>query len=407
MIFKRGIGKKKWYWMDNTVNGIRYREPLKTQNWQEAVQKERDRLLEIAQGKAGARGPAARQTFNCAADDYIKERQLHSAEKTCRTDRERSQALRDAFGGLSLKKITAKLILDYQMTRNDAGISGRTINLEVGLLRRILKKNKQWSRIAEDVRMLPEQPKEARVLAQEQKQKLLEIARTRDEWQVAYCAAVLALNTTSRSCELRGLRWNAVDWTAMTITIRRQSTKTDAGATVIPLNADALVALMELRDRAEKLGSRDADHFVLPSCEHGHFDGTRPMKSWRTAWRSLTRAVSCPNCGTIQRPAAICKNEECDADIKDLKSAFLGLRFHDLRHQAVTELAEHGLSDQTIMAIAGHVSRKMLEHYSHIRLEAKRQALAGLASGALEGLTSQSTSQNEKPAEAGFVTHSF
>ena len=27
------------------------------------------------------------------------------------------------------------------------------------------------------------------------------------------------------------------------------------------------------------------------------------------------------------------------------------------------------------MAIAGHVSREMLEHYSHIRLEAKRKAL--------------------------------
>src|SRR5262249_35518545 len=151
MIFKRGTGKKKWYWMDNTVNGIRYREPLKTQNWQEALQKERDRLLEIAQGKAGARCPAAKHTFNCATDAYIEERMLHSAEKTCRTDKERSQALRNAFGELPLKKITANLILDYQKTRTGAGISGRTINLEVGLLRRILKRSKQWSRIADDV----------------------------------------------------------------------------------------------------------------------------------------------------------------------------------------------------------------------------------------------------------------
>jgi hypothetical protein len=30
------------------------------------------------------------------------------------------------------------------------------------------------------------------------------------------------------------------------------------------------------------------------------------------------------------------------------------------------------------MAIAGHVSREMLEHYSHIRLEAKRKALESL-----------------------------
>ena len=32
----------------------------------------------------------------------------------------------------------------------------------------------------------------------------------------------------------------------------------------------------------------------------------------------------------------------------------------------------------TIMGIAGRVSREMLEHYSHIRLEAKRKALEGL-----------------------------
>jgi hypothetical protein len=55
------------------------------------------------------------------------------------------------------------------------------------------------------------------------------------------------------------------------------------------------------------------------------------------------------------------------------------LRFHDLRHHAITELAESRASDATIMAIAGHVSRQMLEHYSHVRLDLKRKALDGLA----------------------------
>ena len=92
MIYKRGTGKQKLFWMDITVNGVRYREPLKTSNWRDAVRKERARITEIDQGKAGVRGPAARQTFNAAVDLYIEERQLHSAEKSCRTDRERSQA---------------------------------------------------------------------------------------------------------------------------------------------------------------------------------------------------------------------------------------------------------------------------------------------------------------------------
>jgi hypothetical protein len=62
-----------------------------------------------------------------------------------------------------------------------------------------------------------------------------------------------------------------------------------------------------------------------------------------------------------------------------LTRAGLKIRFHDLRHTCITKLAESVTSDQTIMAIAGHVSRKMLEHYSHIRMEAKRIALDAIA----------------------------
>jgi hypothetical protein len=37
-----------------------------------------------------------------------------------------------------------------------------------------------------------------------------------------------------------------------------------------------------------------------------------------------------------------------------------------------------GAGDQTIMDIAGHVSRHMLKHYSHIRMQAKRNALEAI-----------------------------
>ena len=58
-----------------------------------------------------------------------------------------------------------------------------------------------------------------------------------------------------------------------------------------------------------------------------------------------------------------------------MKDAGLQMRFHDLRHCCITKLAESQASEQTIMAIAGHLSRTMLEHYSHIRMAAKRTAL--------------------------------
>jgi len=65
--------------------------------------------------------------------------------------------------------------------------------------------------------------------------------------------------------------------------------------------------------------------------------------------------------------------------MKGIKSPLSGLRFHDLRHHAITELAESQASDSTIMAIAGHVSPEMLQHYSHVRIQAKRTALDGIS----------------------------
>jgi hypothetical protein len=76
-----------------------------------------------------------------------------------------------------------------------------------------------------------------------------------------------------------------------------------------------------------------------------------------------------------------------------IKSPFDGFRFHDLRHQAITELAESKASDSTIMSIAGHVSRKMLAHYSHVRLDAKRNALDALTMGRGKDADSERTSK--------------
>src|SRR5262245_31626114 len=61
-----------------------------------------------------------------------------------------------------------------------------------------------------------------------------------------------------------------------------------------------------------------------------------------------------------------------------------GLRLHDLRHQAITAMAEAGASDATLMAVAGHMSRRMLEHRSHVRMAAKRMVLDKLESGLMD-----------------------
>ncbi len=221
----------------------------------------------------------------------------------------------------------------------------------LGVLRGVLKRAKRWYLLAEDIRSLPVNRNVGRALSYEEKVRLVKTAASRPEWESARSAMTLALNTTMRACEIKGLQWRDVSLMDRTLTIRRS--KTVAGQRVIPLNADAWTCILGLWERAKRFNGGSPDHFVFPACEGGKIDPVNPQKSWRSAWRSLRKAAGLTN-----------------------------LRFHDLRHHAITELAESQASEQTVMAIAGHVSPQMLEHYSHVRLEAKRRALDALSATA-------------------------
>jgi integrase len=51
---------------------------------------------------------------------------------------------------------------------------------------------------------------------------------------------------------------------------------------------------------------------------------------------------------------------------------------HDLRHHFISALAQTQAPDATIQAIGAHHSRKMLDHYSHVRSKSKRRAVEAL-----------------------------
>jgi len=377
-LYKRG----KTWWTDFSMNGMRYRESLDTSDWREAQAKEKELITQASQGKLAVGSQQfGRMAFSNASDLYLVEKMPYLAPHSIQTEKERLKPLKVHFGAIALNRILGGSVRQYVIARKAANLSNRTINMEVACLARILRRAKRWHLIAEEIKPLPERRNVGRALSCEEKITLIDVARKKSEWQLARLAAVLALNTTMRAGEIRALQWRDLNVVQKTLTIRRS--KTEAGERVIPLNEDAWAAVLELRERANLLfGSQpDPSWYVFP---HGEGQGpiakpkgrpgpavsvkpdpTRPMSSWRTAWRSLTRVAGLP-----------------------------GLRFHDLRHHAITELAESDASEQTIMAIAGHVSPKMLTHYSHVRLEAKRRALDALSGGAKEEVTTQGTSQN-------------
>jgi integrase len=327
------------------VDGRRFRQSLETSDWREAQAKEKTLIAAAKQGKLSASSEDfARLLFEEAAVKYLDGRLPELAESSRQKERQLLVKPKERFRGKRLRDITAEDILEYRQSRTGAGVGPAIINMEVGVIRRMLKRAKRWSMIADDVRPLKEPKSIGRALSYEQKVRLLHAADSNPEWQNARLAMTVALCTTMRGVEIKHLHWQDVDLLRNSFTVRRS--KTDAGLRSIPMNDDARAAVLELWERAKAFGGTKPEHFLFPACEHGHIDPDRCQKSWRTSWRKLTEA----------------------AGIK-------GFRFHDCRHHAITELAESQASDSTIMALAGHVSRKMLEHYSHVRQEAKREAV--------------------------------
>ncbi|MGA9039750.1 MAG: site-specific integrase [Terriglobales bacterium] len=358
-LVKRG---KTWH-THFVVNGLRFRQSLGTTDWREAQSQEKKLIAEASEGKLTHNSTTlARLPFGQAADDYVSARKLELASASQAKEKQLLVQLRAYFRQESLKTLTIKRITDYRTWRAEQKVGPATLNAELGILRRILKRAKLWARVADDIKPLKEPSTIGRAITDEEMQRLLKTAVMRPEWETAYLAAILCLNTTARGCELKSLQWYDVDLFARTLAIRKS--KTAAGERVVPLTDVAISALARLRRRAEGFGTVEPSHYVfagfVPKFTFSgkkvidyritSFDPTRYVKSWRTAWRTLTK-----------------------------KADLAGFRFHDLRHCAITQLAENGTSDSTIMAIAGHVSRRMLERYSHVRMEAKRTAMDGLA----------------------------
>lgn len=381
MIYKRN----KTFHTDVTVNGVRYRQSLETTDWKEAQRRQKELIRSILEGKAA--GPATHGSFASlrladALAEFIKGRVGRVAPRTTQIDRERSTVLERIMGDVPVRKIDAKAIRDYQDKREAEGVSGRTVNLEVTLIRQVLKRAKRWSVIADDVVNLPEsRTVVGRVLTQEQKRLLFATAASKPEWDVAYCAAVIAVNTTCRKVEVLNLRWADVDLFEGVMSIHRS--KTEAGHRSIPLNREALAAFARLRQRSETFGGGAPEHPVFPTCEHGIIDLSRPQVDFRTAWRSLVKSTG-RKAGEIAAEAANTSGADAEEARKRAERPFAGFRFHDLRHQSITELAEAGVSDAAMQSIAGHMSRKMLEHYSHVRMAAKREAVQALGGGLIE-----------------------
>lgn len=299
--------------------------------------------------------------FACAAQEWLVSKTALQA-KSVKSYRQYIASLTDEFGHRLICDIDASDIAALQRKRVSAGKSARTVNYEVHTLRGIMKHFNLWSQMADRVKNLRERHNVGRAITTEDEGKLLE-AVGQSQSPALFTLFLLSLDTGLRKSEVRLLQRKdlLLTWSEGVITngeLIVPKSKTEAGTgRVVPFTKRVCAALTLWLARFPEAGP---DSFVFPRHCVGFAKGgrksqlfdldlTRPMGEWKTAWRRARRLAG------------------------------VTYRWHDSRHTLVSWLAENpNVSEETIRALAGHVSKQMLQRYSHIRTMAKREAIATL-----------------------------
>jgi integrase len=282
------------------------------------------------------------------------------------------------LGSRKLKSIKLDDLKDYQASR---GVRGRPINCELQILVNVLKEANLWYGTLKNYKRLPEETgKVGSALNAGQKGLLESTAATRDSWEVAFHAETLAINTGLRGGEIKKLRLGHIDLEKKQLTVVHG--KSPKSNRTVQLNNAALGAITKLWIRAGRLGARDPKHFLLPGDLSAHtkasdplrgkggYDPTIHQESWSTAWRNLRKAAA----GSITAKAKEEKRELTFAERKDID--VLGkLGFHSMRRSFITTMAEKNVPLPVTMAMVGHMSAQMTEHYTQISDAAQRRAV--------------------------------
>ena len=268
------------------------------------------------------------------------------------------------FGNLLLTDITADGIADYQTARKAEGAAPKTINLEFGTLRAILRKNRSWADIQPDVKMLNCEDEVGVALTQYEETALLNgciASRSRS----LYAAVVIALGTCMRHNEIRLLHWKQVDFARGELQVGKS--KTASGSNRVIRMSPRVRSVLEFW--AARFPNRKPNHYVFPRERYGgggrnnvfgfaggvayDIDPTQPIGDWKEAWEAakIRAGVTC--------------------------------RFHDLRHTGCTRMLEKGVPLSVVADIMGwsaSTMAKMAKRYGHIGNQARQEAIDKLSS---------------------------
>lgn len=216
------------------------------------------------------------------------------------------------------------------------GVSGSTLNRYKSALSSCLRafiRHADYKRAGfsnpvrkESVKTFSENQPKDRYLSEQEQAVLLEAARN-SAWDRMHLLALVALTTGARRGELLRLRWSDIDFVQRTARLERTK---NGKPRLLPLTKPVIEQLMRFREKGDGL--------IFPST----ISKSQPF-AFRHHWYEL------------------------------LKEAGLsGLRFHDLRHSAASNLMRAGRTLFEVGVLLGHSSAQMTQRYSHLGIRDTR-----------------------------------
>jgi len=399
MSLYRPKGTKVWV-MDFMFHGQRIRETTRMTSITRAREVESKRKQRLRDGAAGIRKTEAPSLLVAAAAEWQEKKKPAWSPKMVEIAANSMAHLLPVLGKMLIVDIDAGDVARYQKTRLAESASPRTVNIEVAMLRQIMRKTGAWERIRQDVVMLKEREDAGRALTSEEETALLcECGRSRSRILLPF--VTLALETGARFNTIRTLQWSNIDFVNRCLKFGKDKTSAGTGRTV-PLNQRAAETL---KFWAQQFPNRQPEHCVFPleKCRGAgaeesfgftgavmyYTDPSLPIGDVKEAWESAKKRTryhcpTCKNCVLTKKTEPI-KGYVCQAcqwETETLPAGLVGVRFHDLRHTAVSRMIAARVPLPIIAKIVGWSAgtmAKMAARYGHFGMEELRGAVEAIS----------------------------
>ena len=272
------------------------------------------------------RTEAERTTIGALIDRYLVE--VTPTKRSAQSNTSCLQGLKRQFGSLAVSALHARHIAAYRDERISMGKAGGTVIHEMNALSHVIDTAiREWSLpLTSNPVKLVRKPKPARGrnrrLEAGEEQRLIHACKASRSGFMLVPLVQLALETAMRLGELLSLEWPSIDLQkrVATLSLTKNGDERD-----VPLSTIAIEVLSHLPRNI-------ADPRV--------FWMWKRVDSVEHVWQ---RAVK--------------------------RAALANLRFHDMRHEAISRLFERGLHAMEVAAISGHRTLAMLSRYTHLRAE--------------------------------------